>query len=181
MSARVLVPSGISIPALVAAAGADPDGLTNGVTYDLASGVLTIPGVEQAAAEAALAAYAPPEPTLAEAVAAKLAALAARRYEAETGGIEVNGVSIRTDRESQGLVLGLIKRLEESPEGTTQRFKAASGWVVVDLPTIKAVGLAIGIHVGACFEREGQLAEAIEAAETPEDLSAIDITAGWPG
>lgn len=121
-----------------------------------------------------------PEPTLSETRAAKLADLAARRYEAETGGITVFGMEVRTDRESQALVLGLIRRLEESPAGTTQRFKAVSGWVMVDLPTIKAVGLAIGTHVGLCFDREGQLAEEIGLAGTQADLDTIDIDADWP-
>lgn len=44
-----------------------------------------------------------------------------------------------------------------------------------------AVGIAAGQRVAACHARAQQLGAAIEAANTPEQIDAIDINAGWPG
>ena len=41
-------------------------------------------------------------------------------------------------------------------------------------------GLAIGVHVQACFDREAALAAAIETAADHEALSALDLSSGWP-
>ena len=63
---------------------------------------------------------------------------------------------------------------------TSVDFKAASGWVTLTLDQLVAVSTAIVRHVEACFSRERELHEAIEAAETEEALMGIDIHAGWP-
>lgn len=45
---------------------------------------------------------------------------------------------------------------------------------------IVAYGMAIGVHVQACFDREAALAAAIEAAPDHDALAALDLTSGWP-
>lgn len=107
---------------------------------------------------------------------AALAALAAKRWEVETGGIVLDGVAIRTDRESQGLVLG-AKALAKIEPDEPVRFKGASGWVDLTSSQVIAIAAAVGRHVRACFRREGELAALIETAADP---SSVRIDRGWP-
>lgn len=106
-------------------------------------------------------------------------AIIALRYAKETGGITLNGATIRTDRESQALISG-AKALAEAEPAEMVDFKAASGWVTLGSATMIGIGVAVGRHVRACFRRERELHEAIDAAETAAKVQAIDITAGWP-
>jgi hypothetical protein len=67
------------------------------------------------------------EPTLEDVKAAKLADIAAARYEAETGGITVSGMAIQTDRESQGLITGAALAATIDPAYTCRRHSRSAG------------------------------------------------------
>jgi len=105
--------------------------------------------------------------------------LSAKRYAIETGGITINGVTVATDRESQGLIDGAARLAAREPDETI-KFKAVTGWVTLDAATMDAIAVAIGRHVRKCFAREAELSALIDAAETIEELEAIDINTGWP-
>lgn len=123
----------------------------------------------------------PPPPTLEERKAALMDAVRARRKEVEQGGIEVGGFPVRTDESSQSKIDNAIKLLEEDPTLPYIDWEGLPGvWAQVDLATLKAIGLAVGRHVQACFSYSRTLWEAIEAAEDDAALDAIDIAAGWP-
>jgi hypothetical protein len=112
----------------------------------------------------------------------KLAALAQKRWEVEVAGITVEGARIETDDRSKLLLLGKRTKAVENPDGT-MRWKAGTG-TFVDLPNafIVAAADAVEAHVQACFDREGELTDAIldPAVDTLEALDAIDIQSGWP-
>ena len=119
-------------------------------------------------------------PTLEAAKEQKLAALAAKRFEVETGGTTLNGIPVATDRESVAIITAAYVAAKEDPEYAI-RWKAAQGvFVTLDAQTIIATAHAARAHVQTCFDREADLTEAILAAETVEALDAIDINAGWP-
>ncbi len=122
----------------------------------------------------------PPPPTLEEIRTAKLASLAAYRWQRETAGITVGGVVIKTDRESQSLLNGALKLFDLDPVLGGIDWKGENRWVLVNKATLEAVGLAVGAHVQACFTREKVHAEAIEALTTAEAIEAYDFTTGWP-
>ena len=109
-----------------------------------------------------------------------LMAAAAKRFEIETGGITVNGVSIRTDRESQSTLNGALTALQGGFVGQVD-WKASSGWVPVGLAEITPFAQAVAIHVQACFSAERAHGTAIHALTTVEELKSYDIEAGWPG
>lgn len=114
-----------------------------------------------------------PVPTLDELKAAKRAEIAAARYADETGGCTVDGVTIATDRGSQALLTAAVVSARLDLEFKT-RWKCADGrFVTLDAMQLRAIGDAVIAHVEACFAREGDLYELIDAAETPEDLTAI--------
>lgn len=94
--------------------------------------------------------YEPPQINLTAYVAQK-------RWEKETGGIEVNGQIIDTSRESQSMITRAYAYSQANPSETIQ-FKAASGWVTLDAPTMAAIATAVGAHVQACFALEANIA-----------------------
>jgi hypothetical protein len=115
----------------------------------------------------------PPVPTFEELKAAKYDEIAAARYAAETGGYTVDGVTIATDRGSQALLTAAVVTARFDPEFKT-RWKCADGhFVTLDALQLRAIGDAVTAHIEACFAREGELVELINAAQTPEDLAAI--------
>ena len=117
---------------------------------------------------------------LAELRAAKLAALAARRWQAETAGITVEGVPVMSDRESQGLIVGAALQAVIDPAYTLRWKTAAGAFVALSATELLAVAQAVRAHVQACFDREAALTEAINAAADVAALDAADIGAGWP-
>lgn len=115
----------------------------------------------------------PPEPTFEELKAAKYDEIAAARYAAETGGCTVDGVTIATDRGSQALLTAAVVSARLDLEFKT-KWKCADGhFVALDAFQLRAIGDAVIAHVEACFAREGELCEMIDAAQTPEELALI--------
>lgn len=111
--------------------------------------------------------------TLDELKTAKRTEIAAARYTAETGGIEVDGVTIATDRGSQALLTAAVVTARLDLEFKT-RWKCADGcFVTLDAMQLRAIGDAVIAHVEECFAHEAELVELIDAAQTPEDLAAI--------
>ena len=102
----------------------------------------------------------------------KRAEIAAARYEAETAGIDVNGFTVRTDRESQALITGAALKAMQDSEYSC-RWKTESGFVELSALQISAVADAVRAHVQSCFDREAELVPLIEAAESPDDLNKI--------
>lgn len=120
-----------------------------------------------------MAAHPAPAPSFDELKSAKYDEIAAARYAAETGGIEVSGARIATDRGSQALLTAAVVSARLDPEFKT-RWKCAEGhFVTLDAFQLRAIGDAVIAHVEACFAREGELCEQIDAAQTPEELDTI--------
>ncbi|SFZ81649.1 protein of unknown function [Devosia enhydra] len=112
--------------------------------------------------------------------AGKLAALDATRRGFEEGGTVIAGTPIKTDRQTASILTAAFVTALADP-GYTIRWKVADGvFTTLDAPTIVAIATAVRAHVQACFDREGELTEAIMAAGDAEALDAIDITTGWP-
>ncbi|MFD2142881.1 DUF4376 domain-containing protein [Ancylobacter oerskovii] len=103
---------------------------------------------------------------------------AAKRWAIETAGIVVNGASIATDRESQGLITGAFVYVQANPSATVQ-FKAADGFVTLDAAAVTTIANAVAAHVQACFAAERDVLAGIVAG-TVTDPADIDAWA-WPG
>jgi hypothetical protein len=114
----------------------------------------------------------PAEPTIEQRRAQLRARLAERRWQAETGGIVLDGVPIRTDRESTAMLAGAITycNLEAS---AVVNWKTADGtFVQLGEDGLRAIALEVGRHVQRCFAREAELAEQIATAEDAPALAA---------
>lgn len=109
-----------------------------------------------------------------------LADVAARRWQAETGGIVIGGTPIATDRESQAQLSSAYTSLSGGLIADTP-WKAADGsFTMVTLAGLEPVAQSVAAHVRACFDAERIHCEAISALSEQADLDAYDITAGWP-
>ena len=113
-------------------------------------------------------------PSFAELQTAKRAEIAAARYEREIAGVEVNGILLDTGRDSQALITGaaLAAMLDEN---YSLNWKTTSGFIHLTAPEIIAVAQAVRAHVQSCFDREGELVALVDAAQTAEELDAIEI------
>jgi hypothetical protein len=132
-----------------------------GIGWALVNGVLVAPVVT------------PPAPTQADLIAYSAAA----RFNHETGGISVGGTQIDTSRDSQNMIANANAYVQASGAASVS-YKANSGWVTMDAPTVKAVALAVGAHVQACFALEQTIDAAITAG-TITTFAQID-GAAWP-
>jgi hypothetical protein len=113
-------------------------------------------------------------------LAARLAALADRRWQAETGGMVVEGVPVATDDRSQGKITGAALDASLDPSATVH-WKCADGvFRTLDADQILALGRAMRAHVQACFDREAVLMAALQSVTSAAALAAVDIDAGWP-
>lgn len=103
----------------------------------------------------------------------------AKRYQVESGGVDVGGVRVGTDKVDQAAITGALATLREGFV-TTINWKGSSGWVQVGLTELTAIAAAVAQHVQTCFSAERAKHEEIDAATTLEELQAIDVEGGWP-
>jgi hypothetical protein len=90
--------------------------------------------------------------------------IAVVRWEHETGGTMWNGHKVRTDRESQSLVMHAMVL------GQPVRWKFADSWADMTPQDMQSLVATVAQHVEACFRREEEL----------QQDPTQDITSGWP-
>jgi hypothetical protein len=99
----------------------------------------------------------------------------ARRYQAEIGGIELQGLPIATDDRSKTLINGsALKALRNS--AYTLRWKTEEGFIDLPADQVLVMADAVADHVQACFDREAEL----QAAVAEGSITAEMIEQGWP-
>ena len=95
--------------------------------------------------------------------------IAAARWEEETGGTAVQGMTVDTGRESQALITGAA--LQATLDNTYScKWKTTGGFVELSAAQIIAVAVAVRQHVQSCFDREAELSALIGAAGTVEEI-----------
>lgn len=107
---------------------------------------------------------------------AKRQEIARCRYEAETGGIVLDGFRVATDDRSQAKIAGAALKAMQDPSYSCW-WKGESGWALLDASTILAIADAVRAHVQACFDRERSLASLVDSASTVEAVKAVS----WEG
>jgi hypothetical protein len=98
----------------------------------------------------------------------RISALAAKRYQVETGGTTWSGFPVATDRESQSKIAAAYSLARD---GLWQGgWKFADGvYRPLDGTQVQTVAIAVAAHVQTCF--------AVEAVKAADDT---DINTGWP-
>jgi hypothetical protein len=103
------------------------------------------------------------------------AQIAAMRYQHETAGITVNGVSIDTNRDSQALVTAAALSAVIDPAYVCV-WKALNGPVKLTGAQLIDIATAVRAHVQASFDREFQLLAAVAEGTYTADM----LDHGWP-
>jgi len=110
-----------------------------------------------------------------QALQSRIAAIAARRWQAETAGITVNGTAIDTGRDSQALITGAAVSAMLDPSYSV-RWKTPAGFIELQGQQIIAMATAVRAHVQACFDREAELLDALADGTFTEAM----LEDGWP-
>lgn len=116
----------------------------------------------------------------AELQAARLAELANQRWQAEKAGIVVAGVLIMTDRESQALITGAALQAILDAAYSVSWKTADGSFRLLSAAQLLTIARAVRAHVQACFDREAELARAINETSDVAALGKVDIASGWP-
>lgn len=106
---------------------------------------------------------------------ARITAIAARRWLAETAGIKVAGMQVDTDDRSKLLINGAAVEAMLDPEYTL-RWKTADGFVELTAEQVISIARAVRAHVQACFDREAELLDAPSDGELTDHM----LEEGWP-
>jgi hypothetical protein len=121
--------------------------------------------------------------------AAKLAELAQKRWEAVQAGVEINGVTVATDSDSQTALIGaafgaFVKMIGSSlpaaakplvkliPEESGWKGKGGK-WADLSITDTLNVAVTVRAHVQSLFDKERGLAEKIAACSTVAEVEAI--------
>ena len=105
---------------------------------------------------------------------ANISYLAQYRYEVETRGIPISGMSIATDDRSK-MMLGNARLAAQANENFTASWKTQSGFVQLTAGQIIGISDAVAAHVNKCFLVEANILQNIGNYETTEAIkSAFD-------
>ncbi|BBV97895.1 DUF4376 domain-containing protein [Pseudomonas monteilii] len=104
-----------------------------------------------------------------------LALIAARRYQAEIGGIELAGLPIATDDRSKLLINGAAARAARD-SGYTLKWKTDEGFIDLPADQVLTMADAVADHVQACFDREAEL----QVAVADRSITVEMIDQDWP-
>jgi hypothetical protein len=97
---------------------------------------------------------------------------ARKRYEKQTGGIQIGKNTIPTDRETQSIITNAVVYVQINP-GTSVKFKHKTGFMTLNPAELSALDTAVGAHVQDCFDIEFEVAGKITAG-TITTLAQID-------
>lgn len=122
----------------------------------------------------------PSPPSLEEVKAARKTEATAMREQARARGVVFGEARLAAMPEDQGAYGDAITYLGWEPEGAILKWKAASGWIELDLPALRAAAEAVGDFIEALFEIEHNHHAAIDALTGVAAVQAYDVAAGWP-
>lgn len=112
----------------------------------------------------------PEPPTL----ASRRIELAALRYQRQSGGITVGGITVPTDRESASNITAAVVSLTQGLLTAPIKWKMTSGWVDLSQAQIVGVGAAVAQHVQRCFEAEAKVSDDLAKNLTIDIAAAFD-------
>ena len=99
---------------------------------------------------------------------------AKKRLKVELAGIEVGGLSIRTDRFTVERIYQARALAKEDPAFVTEWKMADYTFETLDAPTVISIADAITLHLKTSFAREKTINDEINSATTIEELKIIE-------
>ena len=98
---------------------------------------------------------------------------AQKRYDFEVGGINVNGIDVRTDRLTVDRIYQARFLASEDNTFTTDWKLGDGTFLTIDAATITAISDGVTTHIKDSFAREKAANDSITAATTTQELTAI--------
>lgn len=101
---------------------------------------------------------------------------------AKDGGLTTPLGPLETDPDSRTNINGAVQMATILGEQFSIQWRMSDNTVTepLDAATMVNLGIMVGLHINACQLRKNELDAAIAAAATLEDLTTIDLEAGWP-
>lgn len=123
-----------------------------------------------------------PAPTLEGLRGTLREAATAKRWDVETGGLNLpNGARVLTRIEDQNRISNAVTNALRLGL-TSVSFKSADGeFFTTPIADLVAIADAVGLHVQACFDAERAHYDAIAALSSVADAQGYDVAIGWPG
>ncbi|BAQ72940.1 prophage tail fimber assembly protein [Pseudomonas sp. Os17] len=115
-------------------------------------------------------------PTLALNATDRLALIADERFRREEAGIVVQGLAIQTDRASQAKLTRAAVRASRDANYVIHWKLENGSFVQLDARQVQVCDSAVDAYVQACFMRESELVDAVDAGL----YEASMLIAGWP-
>lgn len=116
--------------------------------------------------------------------AARWAEVKAKREVVQSGGCDTPAGRVQTDAGSRAFINGLVLSAlaaEQVGAPFSDDFTLSNDLTVeVSGPQAIALGQAVGAFISAAHAHSLRLRAAIEGANTPEEIAAIDIDNDWP-
>ena len=109
----------------------------------------------------------------------KLQEISKFRYALEVGGITVDGMHVKTDRESQAQLASALMMINQG-FASQINWKSESGWISLDKNKILVLSKAVALHVQGCFNIEQFHVKRIEALSTFTAVKTYDFSSKWP-
>ena len=103
------------------------------------------------------------------------ALIAARRYQAEIAGIDIEGMYVDTDDRSKLLINGAESRASRNPDYVLN-WKTPGGFVLIPAAHVLMIADAVADHVQTCFDREAELLAAVSEGGINSEM----LEEGWP-
>lgn len=88
-------------------------------------------------------------------------AISSERYRIETSGVDYNGMTILTDRESQQILDSAIEKIRRGLVPALN-WKCANGWMIIDESNIAEIEILVLSHVQSAFAWEKAEIEKLE-------------------
>jgi hypothetical protein len=113
------------------------------------------------------------------------AAVKAERDRRASGGCDTALGRVDSDERSRILIAGAVQ-MAQIAKASGEPYSVA--WVMAnnqpvyhDADAMIAMGVTVGQHIAACWDRAQALRAEIDAADTPEAVGAVNFVSGWPG
>ena len=96
------------------------------------------------------------------------------RYEVETGGLDMGGLAVRTDRHTVARIYQANTLAIADPTFTTEWKLGDGTFITVDATLISQLSASITAHIQASFAQEKAVNALIDSATTIEDLNVVN-------
>jgi hypothetical protein len=97
-----------------------------------------------------------------------------KRYDVEVGGLDMGGLSVRTDRLTVARIYQAQSLATADPTFTTEWKLGDGSFITIDATLIGQLSAVITAHIQSSFVQEKTVNASIDAATTIDELKAIE-------